>query len=138
MTKNIRLRAHLFNTTVLPALNYASETWTFRKQEENAISIIERGIERVMLGVTHFTQVKEDIQSTLLRHRLNLPREGTGQPLCAIGKNGSITGARSIRSMNNGSTDDRRKCCGIGDLGDDAYIRIHFLGKSLLSMRAAA
>ncbi|KAK6748737.1 hypothetical protein RB195_001389 [Necator americanus] len=39
-TKNIRLRAHLFNATVLPALTYASETWTFRKQEENAVSVI--------------------------------------------------------------------------------------------------
>ncbi|KAK6762491.1 hypothetical protein RB195_023278 [Necator americanus] len=34
--RNTRLRAHLFNTTVLLALTYASETWAFRKQEENA------------------------------------------------------------------------------------------------------
>ncbi|KAK6764648.1 hypothetical protein RB195_024826 [Necator americanus] len=36
-TRNIRLRAHLFNTTVLPALTYVSETWAFCKQEENAV-----------------------------------------------------------------------------------------------------
>ncbi|KAK6763756.1 hypothetical protein RB195_024186 [Necator americanus] len=36
-TRNTRPRAHLFNTTVLPALTYASETWTFRRHEENAI-----------------------------------------------------------------------------------------------------
>ncbi|KAK6754069.1 hypothetical protein RB195_013211 [Necator americanus] len=30
-TKNTRLRPHLFNTTVLAALTYASETWAFRK-----------------------------------------------------------------------------------------------------------
>ncbi|KAK6733759.1 hypothetical protein RB195_017489 [Necator americanus] len=30
-TRNTLFRAHLFNTTVLPALTYASETWTFRK-----------------------------------------------------------------------------------------------------------
>ncbi|KAK6756216.1 hypothetical protein RB195_014549 [Necator americanus] len=54
-TRNTRLRAHLFNTTVLPALIYASETWAFRKQEENAVSVIERAIERVMLGVSCFT-----------------------------------------------------------------------------------
>ncbi|KAK6742308.1 hypothetical protein RB195_009896 [Necator americanus] len=36
-TRNTQLRAHLFNTTVLPALTYASETWAFRKEEENAI-----------------------------------------------------------------------------------------------------
>ncbi|KAK6736265.1 hypothetical protein RB195_019128 [Necator americanus] len=35
-TKNTRLRAHLFNTTVLPALTFALETWASRKQQENA------------------------------------------------------------------------------------------------------
>ncbi|KAK6762604.1 hypothetical protein RB195_023360 [Necator americanus] len=33
-TRNTRLRAYLFKTTVLPALTYASETWAFREQEE--------------------------------------------------------------------------------------------------------
>ncbi|KAK6727579.1 hypothetical protein RB195_005333 [Necator americanus] len=33
-TKNIWFHAHLFNTTVLFALTYASETWAFRKQEK--------------------------------------------------------------------------------------------------------
>ncbi|KAK6736843.1 hypothetical protein RB195_019500 [Necator americanus] len=65
-TRNTRLRSHLFNTTVLPALTYASETWAFRKQEENAVSVIERAIERVMLGVSRFTQVRDGIRSSLL------------------------------------------------------------------------
>ncbi|KAK6761370.1 hypothetical protein RB195_022435 [Necator americanus] len=39
-TWNAGLRAHLFNTTVLPALTYASETWEFRKQEENAKAVL--------------------------------------------------------------------------------------------------
>ncbi|KAK6741751.1 hypothetical protein RB195_009550 [Necator americanus] len=66
-TRNTRLRAHLFNTTVLLALTYASETWAFRKQEENAVSIIERAIERVMLGISYseaiaiITVVEEEI-----------------------------------------------------------------------------
>ncbi|KAK6764993.1 hypothetical protein RB195_025071 [Necator americanus] len=68
-TRNTRLRAHLFNTTVLPALTYASETWAFRKQEENAVSVIERVIERVMLGVSRFTQVRDGIRSSLLCQR---------------------------------------------------------------------
>ncbi|KAK6755927.1 hypothetical protein RB195_014363 [Necator americanus] len=61
-TKNIRFRAHLFTTTPFLLLPYASEMWEFCKQEENAISVIEREIKRVlllMLGVTRFTQVKE-------------------------------------------------------------------------------
>ncbi|KAK6761365.1 hypothetical protein RB195_022432 [Necator americanus] len=68
-TWNTGLRAHLFNTTVLPALTYASETWEFRKQEENAVSVTERAIERVMLGVSCFTQVRDGIRSSLLRQR---------------------------------------------------------------------
>ncbi|KAK6756564.1 hypothetical protein RB195_014778 [Necator americanus] len=55
-TRNTRLRAHLVNTTVLPALIYASETWAFLKQEENAVSVIERAIER-MLGVSRSSEV---------------------------------------------------------------------------------
>ncbi|WKX91830.1 hypothetical protein Q1695_010119 [Nippostrongylus brasiliensis] len=36
-TKNARLRAHLFDSTILPALTYASESWALRKQDEHAI-----------------------------------------------------------------------------------------------------
>ncbi|EYC27239.1 hypothetical protein Y032_0009g598 [Ancylostoma ceylanicum] len=68
-TKNIKLRAHLFNTTVLPALTYASETWALRKQDENAVSVMERSIEKVMLGVTCLTQVRAGILSSTLRQQ---------------------------------------------------------------------
>ncbi len=68
-TKNVRLRAHLFNTTVLPALTYASETWTLRKQEEHTVSVIERSIERVMLGVSRLAQARGHIRSSTLRQR---------------------------------------------------------------------
>ncbi|KAK6755622.1 hypothetical protein RB195_014163 [Necator americanus] len=68
-TRNTRLCAHFFKTTVLLALTYVSETWAFRKQEENAVSVIERAIERVMLGVSRFTQVRDGIRCPLLRQR---------------------------------------------------------------------
>ncbi|EYC37326.1 hypothetical protein Y032_0804g2435 [Ancylostoma ceylanicum] len=67
--KNTRVRAHLFNTTVLPALTYASETWALRKQDENAASVIERSIERVMLGVTRLTHVRAGIRSSTVRQQ---------------------------------------------------------------------
>ncbi|KAK6761397.1 hypothetical protein RB195_022455 [Necator americanus] len=54
-TKNTQLRGHLFNTTVLLVLTYALETWALRKQE-NAMSVIESTVERVMQGVSSFTQ----------------------------------------------------------------------------------
>ncbi|KAK6758633.1 hypothetical protein RB195_016076 [Necator americanus] len=68
-TTNTLLRAHLFNTAVLPALIYASETWAFRNQEKNVISVMECGIERITLGETRFTQVKEWIRSSLPHQR---------------------------------------------------------------------
>ncbi|VDO78414.1 unnamed protein product [Heligmosomoides polygyrus] len=65
-TKNVRLRAHLFDSTALPALTYASETWAIRKQDEHAISVAQRGIERTMLGVT---RLREGLRSSELRRR---------------------------------------------------------------------
>ncbi|KAE9420199.1 hypothetical protein Angca_005647, partial [Angiostrongylus cantonensis] len=48
----------LFDSTVLPTLTYASETWSLRKQDERSLSVIERAVERTMLGVSCFTQVR--------------------------------------------------------------------------------
>ncbi|KAE9420515.1 hypothetical protein Angca_003057, partial [Angiostrongylus cantonensis] len=68
-SKNIRLRSHLFDSTVLLAIAYASETWSLRKEDERSLSVIERAVERTMLGVSRFTQVREAIRSFELRQR---------------------------------------------------------------------
>ncbi|KAE9417351.1 hypothetical protein Angca_003448, partial [Angiostrongylus cantonensis] len=68
-TKNTRLCAHLFDSTVLPALTYASETWSLRKQDERSLSVIERAVERTMLGVSRFTQIRDGIRSSDLCQR---------------------------------------------------------------------
>ncbi|WKX89605.1 hypothetical protein Q1695_008897 [Nippostrongylus brasiliensis] len=68
-TKNARLRAHLFDSTVLPALTYASESWALRKQDEHAICVAQRSIERRMLGVTRFIQASDGIRSSELRRQ---------------------------------------------------------------------
>ncbi|KAE9420441.1 hypothetical protein Angca_007362, partial [Angiostrongylus cantonensis] len=68
-TKNTRLGAHLFDSTVLPALTYASETWSLRKQDERSLSVIERSVERTMLGVSRFAQVRDGIRSSDLCER---------------------------------------------------------------------
>ncbi|XP_055964648.1 uncharacterized protein LOC130017907 [Sorex fumeus] len=68
-TKNLRLRAHLFDSTVLPALTYASETWPLCKQDENAIQVSQRRIERAMLGISRFTQMRERIRSSDIHRR---------------------------------------------------------------------
>uniref|UniRef100_A0A0K0DDK6 DUF1618 domain-containing protein n=1 Tax=Angiostrongylus cantonensis TaxID=6313 RepID=A0A0K0DDK6_ANGCA len=66
------LRAHLFDSTVFPALTYASETWSLRQQDERSLSVIERAVERTMLGVSRFTQVRESILSSDLRQRAGI------------------------------------------------------------------
>uniref|UniRef100_A0A0K0D7G2 Reverse transcriptase domain-containing protein n=1 Tax=Angiostrongylus cantonensis TaxID=6313 RepID=A0A0K0D7G2_ANGCA len=66
-TKNTRLRAHLFDSTVFPALTYASETWSLSKQDERSLSVIERAVERTMLS--RFAQVRDGFRSSDLRQR---------------------------------------------------------------------
>ncbi|EYC26030.1 hypothetical protein Y032_0011g1520 [Ancylostoma ceylanicum] len=67
--ENIRLLSPPPQHRVLPALTYASETWALRKQDENAVSVIERSIEGVMLGMTRLTQVRAGIRSSTLRQQ---------------------------------------------------------------------
>ncbi|XGW04731.1 hypothetical protein V3C99_015699 [Haemonchus contortus] len=71
-TKNIRLRAHLFDIAVLPALRYASETWTLRKQDEHAVSVAQRALERTLFGISLYTQVQKGTQSYELRQRTKI------------------------------------------------------------------
>ncbi|VDO29865.1 unnamed protein product [Haemonchus placei] len=71
-TKNVCLRVHLFDTAVLPALTYASETWTLRKQDDRAFSVAHRALERTMLGSSLYTQVQKEIRSSKLRQRTKI------------------------------------------------------------------
>uniref|UniRef100_A0A7I4YNK1 Endonuclease-reverse transcriptase n=1 Tax=Haemonchus contortus TaxID=6289 RepID=A0A7I4YNK1_HAECO len=71
-TKSIRLRAHLFDTAVPPALTYASETWTLRKQDEHAVSVAQRALERAMLGIFLYMKVQRGIRSSKFRHRTKI------------------------------------------------------------------
>ncbi|KAK6756862.1 hypothetical protein RB195_014966 [Necator americanus] len=66
-TKNTWLRAYLFNTTVLPASSYASESLAFCKQKEDVVGATDRSDERP--GASRFTQTKEAIRSSNLRRR---------------------------------------------------------------------
>ncbi|KAE9418243.1 hypothetical protein Angca_003462, partial [Angiostrongylus cantonensis] len=59
----------LFDSTVLPALTFASETWSLRKQDERSLSAIEGAVERTMQGVSCSTQVRDGIRSSDLRQR---------------------------------------------------------------------
>ncbi|KAE9419773.1 hypothetical protein Angca_005889, partial [Angiostrongylus cantonensis] len=54
-TNNTRLRAHIFDSSVPSALTHASETWSL--------------LERTMIEVFRFTQVRDGIRSSDLRQR---------------------------------------------------------------------
>ncbi|KAK6736276.1 hypothetical protein RB195_019134 [Necator americanus] len=96
-TRNTRLRAHLFNTTVLPALTYASETWAFRKQEENAE-------DRRPDGQISSRSLSKKIMMLFVSHAKG---GTTGRLWHAIGTNGRIAVARSTTSKINSIQGDQ-------------------------------
>ena len=51
-TSDPKLRAHLFNSTVIPALIYGSETWSLTKKDAEKLAVTERAMERRLLKVS--------------------------------------------------------------------------------------
>ncbi|KAE9416007.1 hypothetical protein Angca_006133, partial [Angiostrongylus cantonensis] len=74
-TKNTRLRVYLFDSTVLPVLTFASETWFLHKQDKRSLSVIEPAVEKTMLRVSRFTQVRKGIRSSDLRQRSEIKHD---------------------------------------------------------------
>jgi hypothetical protein len=67
-TKDEKLRAHLFNSTVLPALNYGSETWTVRKTEKNKLQTTQRAMERQILRI----KLRDKVRNEEIRRKTRL------------------------------------------------------------------
>ncbi|VDO98523.1 unnamed protein product [Heligmosomoides polygyrus] len=63
-TKNVRLRAHLFDSTVIPSLMCGLGTYAVRKQDEDAIGV-ESGESR--RRVTRLTQERKGLGSSEMR-----------------------------------------------------------------------
>ena len=61
-------RSHLFNTTVLKAMTYGSETWSLTKAEEQKLAVAERAMERRILRVS----LRDHIKNRTLRQMSGL------------------------------------------------------------------
>lgn len=62
-----KIRANLFDTTVLPALCYATETWATTVSAEKAIQTTHRALERALLGTNRWLQRATGKTSVQLR-----------------------------------------------------------------------
>ena len=61
------LRAHLFDSTVLPALCYAAETWTDTSTTSGILRTTHRALERSLLKYNRLTQHQAGMRSSDLR-----------------------------------------------------------------------
>ena len=66
-TRDPSLRAELFNSTVLPALCYAGETWTLTKALEKQLQVTQAAIERRVVGVNLFQQRERGLHNSDIR-----------------------------------------------------------------------
>ncbi|PIO74559.1 hypothetical protein TELCIR_03424 [Teladorsagia circumcincta] len=64
-----RVKARVFNTHVLPALIYGSETWSTIKEEERKLTSTQRAMERRMCAVT----LMHKIPAREIRRRTEYP-----------------------------------------------------------------
>ena len=59
-TTDKSLRSQLFNSTVLPAMSYGSETWSLTKADETRLAVAERAMERRMLKISIRDKIKNE------------------------------------------------------------------------------
>jgi hypothetical protein len=69
LVKDKDLRANLFDSSVLPALCYGSETWANNKTSTAAITRTQRGLERALLGHSRRSQWEQGLRSADLRQQ---------------------------------------------------------------------
>ena len=62
-----KLRADLFNTTVLPALCYGCETWALTKESEDKLRVTQASIERALVGMNLYRQRELGLHNTDIR-----------------------------------------------------------------------
>ena len=64
-TKDVKLRAHVFNSMILPILNFGCEVWTLLEKEEQKLQTTQRAMERRALGI----KLIRKISGTTIRKR---------------------------------------------------------------------
>ncbi|RXM98682.1 Claudin-18 [Acipenser ruthenus] len=60
-TADATLRAHMFNSTVLPAMLYGAETWSLTAADRQKLAVTERTLERRMVGVKKTDHVSNEL-----------------------------------------------------------------------------
>ena len=49
---NMKVKRKVFNKYILPVMTYGSETWALNHAMEETLSVNQRKMERIMLGIT--------------------------------------------------------------------------------------
>ncbi|KAL1446028.1 hypothetical protein WDU94_012330 [Cyamophila willieti] len=62
---DMHLKSDLFNSHILPAITYGSETWNTTKKEEEGLSVTQRAIERRMCNIS----LRDHIRNTEIRKK---------------------------------------------------------------------
>ncbi|KAE9417544.1 hypothetical protein Angca_005201, partial [Angiostrongylus cantonensis] len=74
--KNPKVRAHLFDSTVLPALCYGTETWVDTSKTSRILRTTHRALDRCLLRHNRHSQHLAGMQSSDLRNLSHLRDPG--------------------------------------------------------------
>ena len=66
------LKSKIFNSNIIPAITYGSQSWTLTKKEENLINTTQNSMERAMLGIKKRDKIKISKIKEKFRNNLNI------------------------------------------------------------------
>ena len=65
MTATMKIKRKIHNEYVLPVMVYGSETWALKKAHMELLSVAQRNMERIILGIT----LRDHKRNTWIRHQ---------------------------------------------------------------------
>uniref|UniRef100_A0A914UV55 Endonuclease-reverse transcriptase n=1 Tax=Plectus sambesii TaxID=2011161 RepID=A0A914UV55_9BILA len=71
-TKDVKLRAQLFNSTVLPALCYGAETWSLTKSLANQLRVAHASLKRRIVGLNLPKQRDRKLHNSDIRQMIGV------------------------------------------------------------------
>lgn len=69
---SLKIKSKVFNTCIIPAMNYGAQTWALREKDKNKLQVTQNKMEKGMLGIKQNTRISTRKVKNTLKNNKNI------------------------------------------------------------------